>query len=170
MFVQHQQGVIGIGDTCYQLRTDCLTVILALSIKRFRLFLGVAHTPENVQLPTGSNGQRISLRSLLRIETAHCSLRSKRKSGQKSKFGGHQYGLCFFHTELGRLIVGIGLQSHFNEGLQIRVGEEFPPVHITQTGSVFGHHFPAVQIVGNDSGGFIFGIDATTAQRQTDGN
>ena len=27
LFVQHQQGVIGIGDTCYQLRTDCLTVI-----------------------------------------------------------------------------------------------------------------------------------------------
>ena len=57
------------------------------------------------------------------------------------------------------------LQSLIEVGLQTNTDYQS-----AQTGSVFGHHFPAVKIVGNDSGGFIFGIDATTAQRQTDGN
>ena len=141
-----------------------------MSIKCFRLFFGIAHTTEYVQFPTGGHGQRVTLRSLVRIEAAHCPLRGKRKGGQESKFGGHQRCLSFFHAKQGGLVVGIGPQPCLAEGLQMRVGEEFPPVHIPQTGSVFRHHFPAVKIVGDGSGGLVFGIDATTAQRQTHGN
>ena len=166
LFVEHQQRIIGIGYPGYQLGTDSLTIILTLSIKSLRLFLGIAHTAEDVQLPTGSDGQRISLRCLLRIEAAHGSLRSKSKGRQESKFGRHQCCLCFLYTKLGRLIISIGLQSHFNEGLQIRIGEEFPPIHITQTGGVFGHYFPAIKLVGDGSNGLVFSIDATTAQQQ----
>ena len=57
LLIQHQQGIVSIGYACYQLGTDSLTIILALSIKCFRLFFGIAHTTEYVQLPTGSNGQ-----------------------------------------------------------------------------------------------------------------
>ena len=102
----------------------------------------------------------------MRIEAAHSALRSKSKGRQESKLGRHQRGLCLFYAKLGRLIVGVILQSLLDEGLQMRIGKELPPIHITQTGSVFGNYFPTIKLVGDRSNGLVFGIDATTAQQQ----
>ena len=109
MLVQHQQRIVSIGYSCNQLGTHSLAVVLALGIQCLGLLLGIAHTAENIQFPTGSDGQRIGLRSLVAVKAAHRALRCKSKGGQESKLCGQQGGFGFLHAELCRLVVGIVL-------------------------------------------------------------
>ena len=109
LFVQHQQGIVGIGYPGNELGAHRLAIVPALRIERLRLFLGIAHTAENIQFPTGSDGQRIGLRSLVAVKAAHRALRCKSKGGQESKLCGQQGGFGFLHAELCRLVVGIVL-------------------------------------------------------------
>ena len=57
LLVQHQQRIVSIGYSCNQLGTHSLAVVLALGIQCLGLLLGIAHTAENIQFPTGGNGQ-----------------------------------------------------------------------------------------------------------------
>jgi len=51
----------------------------------------------------------------------------------------------------------------FDKLLQLRVGEEFTPFHVTEAGGIFCHHFLAIEMVGDGGSGFIFAVYAATA-------
>ena len=183
LLVQHQQGIVSIGYPGNELGTHGLEIVLTLRIERLRLFLGIAHAAENIQLPTGSNGQRIGLCGLAAVKAAHRALRRKGKGGQEGKLCGQQGGFSLFHAELCRLVVGIVLQPLSDECLQMWVGEKLVPVHAAQAKvqAVFGgsrrtgealrkscHFFP-IEAVGDLGSGFVFGVHAATAEQQTGG-
>ena len=95
LFIQHQQGIIVIGDVGYQTGVDRLLIVLALGISGFRLPFGIAEFTEDVQLPTGRNRQSIGTGHL----TLHCSqasLRSQCERREESQFGRKQSSLCLF--------------------------------------------------------------------------
>ena len=111
LLVQHQQGVVDIGDTGNKLRPDRLPVVMALFEQRLRLLLGVAHAAENIQFPACRDGHGIGLRRLAPVEAAHRPLRGEGERRQERQAGGHQRGFGFLDAPLCGAEVGVALQA-----------------------------------------------------------
>ena len=60
LLVEHQQGIIKIGDIGYQGSTDSLFVLQALKIESFGTAFGIRQLTENVDFPTDGSDTGIS--------------------------------------------------------------------------------------------------------------
>ena len=80
--IEHQQGIIIVGNGRHQLGLHRLFILPTLRKNRLCTALGVGDTSEEINLPACRNGQCVRLRSFRTIKTTHRALWRKRERRQ----------------------------------------------------------------------------------------
>ena len=111
------------------------------------------------------------MRGFPAVEAAGRSLRREGEGGQIGESGGEQGGFGLFHTEVGRTQVGVAHEGSVDQRAEARIGEDLLPGEAAEVGGGVGRirAFLAVKAVGNLGSGFVFGVNAATAECQRGG-
>ena len=165
--VQHQQRIIGIRNSCYQLRPHRLPVVLALGVQGLGLLLRIAHPAEDVNLPAGRHRSLPGPAGLrLALPSADASLRRERERGQERQPRGLERSLSLLHAILRGHIIRIVRKTAFDQRLQAAVGEDLLPFEIAEIRGVLHFHGHAVEILGHRFRRLVASVDAACTGQQ----
>ena len=111
LLVEHQQGIIHVGDVGDEIGLYRHLIVLQLEQRHLGTTLLREQVAEEVNHPTGCNRQAVSLGSSVTIPGSDSSLRSERQGRHECQLGTHQLLFSHLHVQSRIEEVDIVVQS-----------------------------------------------------------
>ena len=154
LLIEHQQGIIHVGDVGDKVGLYRYLIILQLKKSHLSTALLREQISEEVNRPAGSNRQAVSLGSSVTIPGSDGSLRSERQGRHECQLSAFQLLFCHLHVQSRIEEVDIVIQSFLDERLKLRIGKDTAPRDIGEGSSILYSQSICIRsYIANDTAG-----------------
>ena len=154
LLVEHQQGIIHVGNIGDEVGLDRHLIVLQLEQRHLGTALLREQVAEEVNHPTGSDRHAVSLVGSLTIPGRDSSLRRERQGRHECQLGTLQLLFSHLHVQSRIEEVDIIVQSLLNDRLELRVGEDAAPRDVGEGSSILYSQSICIRsYIANDTAG-----------------
>ena len=154
LLVEHQQGIIHVGDVGDEVGLYRHLIVLQLEQSHLGTALLREQVAEEVNHPAGSYRHAVSLVGSLTIPGRDSSLRREGQRRHECQLGTLQLLLCHLHVQSRIEQVDIVVQSLLDDRLELRVGKDAAPRDVGEGSSILYSQSICIRsYIANDAAG-----------------